>query len=269
MNPEDKMAHGADTAEYADALIDLLAVIWGEGFLSPGGPQEVAALLDGVEVAGKRVLDVGCGAGGIELLLARDYGARDVVGVDVEAPVLERARSLIERHGLGDRVGFEQVAPGPLPFADGSFDIVFTKDAVIHIVDKEAWCRDVFRLLRPGGMVVASDWMRADENPPSEAMRAYMEAEGLSFSMSPLARYGAALRDAGFTELVLRDRNAWYCERVRREYEDIRGPLYERLCAAAGTAETDRNVVVWERLCAVVESGELRPGHFLGRKPSA
>jgi phosphoethanolamine N-methyltransferase len=109
--------------------------------------------------------------------------------------------------------------------------------------------------------------MRADDAPPSPAMRAYMAAEGLSFSMSPPARYAAALRAAGFVDVELCDRNAWYRERVRQELVQIRGPLYERLCEAAGRAETDRNVHVWEKLCAVVESGELRPGHFRGTRP--
>jgi phosphoethanolamine N-methyltransferase len=261
---EESAAHAA---EYSDELVRLLAVIWGEGFLSPGGAAEVAALLEGIDVSGRRVLDIGCGAGGIELLLAREHGAAEVVGVDVEAPVLEHARALIVRHGLAERVRFLQVEPGPLPFPDASFDLVFSKDAVIHIADKEAWCRDMFRLLRPGGVLVASDWMRRDEHAPSAQMQAYMAAEGLSFRMSALPRYGAALGAAGFVDIELRDRNAWYRERVRRELEDIRGPLYERLCAAAGKAETDRNLDVWEKLCAVVESGEMRPGHFRGRKP--
>ena len=197
----------AEAPEYSDTMIDLLALVWGEGFLSPGGPGEVAELLQGIDVAGKRVLDVGCGAGGIELLLARDYGAAEVLGIDVEAPVLEHARRLIARRGLADRVRFEQVSPGPLPFADQSFDVVFSKDAVIHIPDKEAWCRDMFRLLRPGGILVASDWMRIDEAPPSAEMLAYMDIEGLSFSMSALPRYGAALAAAGFQQVQLRDRN--------------------------------------------------------------
>lgn len=256
-------------AEYSDVLIELLAVIWGEGFLSPGGPQEVAALLDGVDVADKRVLDVGCGAGGIALLLARDYRARAVVGIDIEAPVLRHARHLITRHGLEDRVAFRQVVPGRLPLDDASFDVVFSKDAVIHIPDKHAWCHDMFRLLRPGGVLVASDWMRVDEAEPSSAMRAYMAAEGLSFSMSAPSRYAAALHGAGFEHIVLRDRNDWYRAVVRRELDDIRGPLYARLCAAVGNAETDRYVDVWTKLCAVVESGELRPGHFRGLKPDS
>jgi len=50
-----------DNAEYDDTMIQTLAVIWGEGFLSPGGAEEVAELLRGVDLSGKRVLDVGCG----------------------------------------------------------------------------------------------------------------------------------------------------------------------------------------------------------------
>lgn len=256
-----------EAAEYDDTMIQTLAVIWGEGFLSPGGAGEVAELLQGLDLRGKHVLDVGCGAGGIALLLARDYGAARVLGVDVEAPVISHARSLIARHGLADRVRFEQVRPGPLPFPDASFDVVFSKDAVIHIPDKEAWCTDVFRVLRPGGIVVASDWMRVDESPPSPAMLAYMEAEGLSFRMGSLPRYGAALEAAGFTGVVLRDRNDWYKALVRAELEAMRGPLRPRLEAAVGGAETARNIELWARLCAVVESGELRPGHFRGSKP--
>ena len=255
-------------AEYDDTMIRTLAVIWGEGFLSPGGAEEVAELLSMLELRGKRVLDVGCGAGGIELLLARDYGAAEVVGVDVEAPVLEHARQLIARHGLSARVRFEQVEPGPLPFPDAAFDVIFSKDAVIHIPDKESWCRDMFRLLRPGGLLVASDWMRVDESEPSPAMRDYMAAEGLSFRMGSLPRYGAALAAAGFGQISLRDRNDWYRDRVQAELEQMRGPLKATLESAVGAAETARNIALWEKLCVVVGSGELRPGHFRGIKPS-
>lgn len=258
-----------DNAEYNDTMIQTLAVIWGEGFLSPGGAEEVAELLRGIDLSGKRVLDVGCGAGGIELLLARDYGAAEVVGIDVEAPVLEHARQLIARHGLSGQVHFRQVIPGPLPFPDASFDVVFSKDAVIHIPDKEAWCQDMFRVLRPGGLLVASDWMRVDESEPSPAMLAYMEAEGLSFRMGSLPRYGEALRAAGFVSVELRDRNAWYQSLVRAELEQMRGPLRKTLEAAVGLEETARNIALWEHLCAVVESGELRPGHFRASKPAA
>ena len=55
--------------EYDDTLVAMLEMIWGEGFLSPGGAEEVALLLEGEYISGKKVIDIGCGIGGIDVLL--------------------------------------------------------------------------------------------------------------------------------------------------------------------------------------------------------
>ena len=62
--------------------------------------------------------------------------------------------------------------------------IVFSKDAIIHIPDKETLFGDIWRVLKPGGWFTASDWLRKDEAPPSDEMCRYIEAEGLSFAMA-------------------------------------------------------------------------------------
>jgi len=148
-----------DDAEYTDESISFLETLWGEGYLSPGGPEEVRAVLEGIDLTGKTVLDIGCGSGGITRSLAADYGAARVVGIDVEAPVLEQARLRAKDDETSDRLEFIQVEPGPLPFADGEFDIVFSKDSMIHIPDKETLFADIMRILAPGGWLVASDWL--------------------------------------------------------------------------------------------------------------
>jgi hypothetical protein len=79
----------------------------------------------------------------------------------------------------------------------------------------------------PGGRFVASDWMRRDANPPSADMRNYIKAEGLSFEMTPPEYYKTALKKAGFENIVLRDRNSWYAKLARKEYDRMKGPLYQ------------------------------------------
>lgn len=258
-----------DEAEYGREQIQFLETLWGEGFLSPGGPDEVALVLDGVGSEGCDVLDIGCGTGGIDILLLREYGARRVTAVDIEPRVLERGRELAGKYGLSDRLEFVAIEPGPLPFDDGAFDFVFSKDAMIHIADKEELFRDVHRVLKPGGILAASDWMRRDENPPSKEMEAYIAAEGLSFAMASLPRYRAALEAAGFVDIEVRDRNAWYRQQARREMGALSGPLKERMVALVGEEDVEHAIDIWRKMLVVLESGEHRPGHFRGRKPRA
>ena len=65
---------------YDQQHIDFLEEIWGDGFLSPGGRDEVARVLNGVQIEGKRILDIGCGGGLLCEPLTR-LGAK-VVGID-------------------------------------------------------------------------------------------------------------------------------------------------------------------------------------------
>jgi SAM-dependent methyltransferase len=251
------------TQDYDDALVALLELVWGEGYMSPGGPDEIRMIVEGVELAGKDVLDLGCGTGGITRFLAESYRPARIVGIDVDPGLIARATE--GAAGLGN-VTFRTVTPGPLPFADGSVDVVFSKDAMVHIADKEALFAEVFRVLRPGGSVAASDWMSATDGPFSAAMAYYLEAEGLGFGMASPGRYRAAMERAGFQNIRMVDRNAWYRPLAHREHDALAGLLYDRLVARVGKDFVDHEIEVWRALTVVVDSGELRPGHLRALK---
>ena len=128
--------------EYGEAFVAGLEWMWGEGFLSPGGEAEVARIIAAAPIEGARVLDVGCGLGAIDILLVERFGAAHVTGIDVEAPLVARATTRVEAAGLTDRVSIRKVSPGPFPFEDGAFDVVFSKDSMIHIPDKRVRCTE-------------------------------------------------------------------------------------------------------------------------------
>ncbi len=77
--------------EYDDAMVTMLELIWGEGFLSPGGLEATLEIVRGLDLDGKSVLDIGCGIGGPAMVLVRERGCR-VIGLDLEAPLIARAR---------------------------------------------------------------------------------------------------------------------------------------------------------------------------------
>lgn len=252
---------------YDAAHIAFLEALWGEGWLSPGGPEELARVLDGLDLTGLRVLDIGCGAGGLTAALAADYGAAEVIGIDVEPTTCAAAAAMADRRGLSGRVTIRQVEPGPLPFPDAAFDLVFSKDSIVHIPDKEALAAEVFRVLRPGGTFAASDWLTGRDGPPSEEMAFYLKCEDLDFGMASPARYRAALEGAGFAEVRLTDRNGWYRQEARRELGRLEGPERAHFESLLGAEEIARQIRTWSAMIPVLDSGEHCPHHLRARKP--
>ena len=251
---------------YPPRMIAMLEAIWGEGFLSPGGPEEVARVIGSHDLTGKSVLDIGCGAGGIDVALVRNHGAGYVTGLDVEDPVLDHARALIAREGLEGRIGLVKVVPGPFPFPPACFDVVFSKDSIIHIPDKAALMAEVFRVLRPGGWFLASDWLiGTDEVSPM--MADYIASEGLDFGMATPARYLAAMAATGFVDGTTSSRNAWYRVRARDELERLKGDVGAVAAQVVGQDFVDHNIGIWTKIIPVLDSGEHCPTHLSARKP--
>jgi ubiquinone/menaquinone biosynthesis C-methylase UbiE len=113
----------------------------------PEGLREADARLLG-EVAGRRVLEIGCGAAAAARWLATQ-GAK-IIAADLSAGMLRHAREAADKTGV--RVPLVQCDAMALPFPAGSFDIVCTAFGAVPFVDDSARVmREVFRVLRPGG----------------------------------------------------------------------------------------------------------------------
>ena len=254
--------------EYDDSLATLLEAVWGEGFMSPGGTDEVDRYLDGIDLAGLQVLDIGCGLGGVDIHLIRKHGAAKVTGIDIDAGLIERCRRLADKYGLAEQAEFLCVEPGPLTFSDASFDLVTSKDSIIHIADKHALAADVYRVLEPGGWFVASDWLAGYEGSTPPEMQTYIDTEGLDFNLASAPAYRDALETAGFTDIQIVDRNDWYRQQARDEREQMAGAIYDGLASRIGEEFIRHEIDVWDTMIVAIDLGYLRPTHLRGRKPA-
>lgn len=252
--------------EYHDSMVTLLELVWGEGFLAPGGAELVKQTVGDFDLRDKRVLDIGSGIGGGDIVLARDLGAV-VVGTDLEPPLVAKAKGYVAEAGLSDRVTFEIVEAGPLAFTDASFDAVYSSGAFTQIADKAGSFAEVRRVLKPGGVFMVYDWMRGPE-PYSDDMRYWFKLEGLTYAMETLERHGELLAEAGFKDIELEDDGGWYRARCREELEQLKGPLKPRMLELIGQEQTDHFIENWRAMLVVLEKGELRPGRYRAVKPS-
>ncbi|WP_435825584.1 class I SAM-dependent methyltransferase [Nocardiopsis alba] len=133
--------------EHGDFLRDV-GFVW-----SPEGVDEARARLLG-DVAGARILEIGCGAGQCSRWL-RDQGVGEVVAFDVSLRQLQHSRRIDEQTGL--RVPTVQADVQRLPFADASFDVAFSAFGAFPFVPAaEAALAETARVLKPGGRFVFS-----------------------------------------------------------------------------------------------------------------
>ncbi len=253
--------------QYAKEFTDALQFMWGEGFLSPGGPNEVAEMVAGIDLSGKRILDIGSGLGGVDVLLVATYRAGEVVGIDVEPQLVDAAQALVASRHLSDRVTFRLVEPGPLPFADASFDLVFSKDAMVHTSDKAALYAEVLRVLKPGGWFTAADWLWAEGAADSAVVKAWLSKGPLSFVFTPPATALQAMIDAGFAEPRVTDLRSQLQQSNRKEIEVLEGPARARLAAIVGTTMAESRLASARGRQAALDSGDLIPSHLRGRRP--
>ncbi|HSF18066.1 MAG TPA: class I SAM-dependent methyltransferase [Vicinamibacteria bacterium] len=104
---------------------------------------------DGVEVVG-RVLDAGCGSGGIAVSIAEECGFS--VGLDIKNKFSDAGVKLADERRIRN-VAFVQADGAALPFASDSFEIVLSHSVIEHVASAEAYLRECHRVLRPGGVL--------------------------------------------------------------------------------------------------------------------
>lgn len=175
-----RLAEDYDRLRPADAAWQrVLEAIWQEG-----------------DLAGRRVLDVGCGTG----LLAAELAARGakVWGVDRSAEMLEQAR-----RRLGRSVGLKLGPAEALPFRDGWFERAVLR-CVVHLVDRGRALPEIARVLAPGGRAVIATFR------PEHFRAIWLARFFPSLAAIDLARFPepgllcGELREAGFSDVRIR-----------------------------------------------------------------
>jgi SAM-dependent methyltransferase len=179
---------------------------------------------------GDAILDVGCGAGSLDRLLARRVGgANPITAIDVNPFLLGEAAALAAAEGLGSAIAFSKGNAEALPFPDNSYDCVFSVTA-LEECDADRAIAEMMRVTKPGGrvgvIVRAIDMPQWWSIPVPESMRAKIETPPQSVSPAGVAdaslyrrMHGAGLRDlVCYPALVTLDRPEGPIWRFREDH---------------------------------------------------
>ena len=172
---------------------------------------------------GRHVLDAGCGVGGTAIALAETHGVR-VTGLTNCRPHVALAARCAQERGVGHLVEFHYGDFMDLPFPDACFDAVLNQESFCHAIDKRAYLRGVYRVLKPGGRWQALDGAFLSGAPLSDEQRALVDAVERDWRLARMGPWHdalAALEDAGFEGIEERDLSAEALpptEEIRRTY---------------------------------------------------
>ncbi len=131
------------------------------------------------ELSGGKVLDIGCGNGHYGMTLKKHGAADYLVGVDLDAECLKQAKRYYD-----EVVRLEVL--DKLPFADESFDAVFSGDFFGHLEFryKDALLAEIHRVLKPGGKTIHliesgdSNYLQCNQDDPNDPVRQYVHVDG-------------------------------------------------------------------------------------------
>ncbi|AFZ43592.1 Methyltransferase type 11 [Halothece sp. PCC 7418] len=216
--------------DFYDASSSLWENIWGEhmhhGYYGRSGKNKVSrrqAQIDLIEellawgnlsqseTPPQNILDVGCGIGGSTLYLAQKFNAT-AQGVTLSPEQAKRGTERATEANLADRARFQVANALDLPFADQTFDFLWSLESGEHFPDKAKFLQEAYRVLKPGGKLLMATWchrptdslageLTTDEKQHlAEIYRVYC----LPYVIS-LPEYRAIAQEVGFQEIKCDD----------------------------------------------------------------
>lgn len=217
--------------QFYDASSGLWERIWGEhmhhGYYGPAGTLKKdrrQAQIDLIEElltwagAGlsrpQHILDAGCGIGGSTLYLADKFNA-SATGITLSPAQATRATQRAQEAGLSQQAQFQVADALNMPFADNSFDLVWSLESGEHMPNKQNFLQECHRVLKPGGTFIMATWCHRPLDKPAgqltDAERRHLaeiyRVYCLPYVIS-LPEYEAIARDAGFQTIRTADWSA-------------------------------------------------------------
>jgi SAM-dependent methyltransferase len=182
-------------------------------------------------VESSNVLEVGSGSGGPALFLAKETGCK-LTGVDVNQFGNKNANELARERGLSDRVEFIEIdASKPLPFEDGTFDVVFSNDVMCHVPERQNVLREWHRVLKPGGQMLFTDALVITGIVSHEEI-AKRSSIGLYFYLPP-GENERMIKETGFKIVVVEDLTPAAAE-ISKRWHDAREKHREEMIKIEG-----------------------------------
>merc|ERR1719319_276503 len=245
-----------DTHQYARKGILLYERIFGDTYVSTGGASTTAKFCSELQSHSlkphDKILDVGCGIGGSDLSVNMINIANDL-RMEQKANVKHAVQFYVEDATLMD-------------YPDQFYDMVYSRDTILHIKDKKALFEMFYRTLKPGGKVVITDYCHGDKPQHSQHFVDYVKSRG--YHLHTVKEYGKILESAGFVDVEATNMTPGFIDILKGEVYDFRQKEHA-IIDEFSQKEFDYIVDGWTAKIKRCSAGDQAWGYFVAKKPYA
>jgi phosphoethanolamine N-methyltransferase len=162
--------------------------VFGKDFVSTGGLKTTEEFVPLLKLKpGEKVIDVGAGIGGSAFYMAKAFDV-EVLGIDLSANMISLAQEkTLEYDHLCHKVQFEICDVTTREFSPETFDVVYTRDTLLHIADKPALFKKFLMWLKPGGRLMITDYC-CGTDPWTDEFTKYVHQRG--YHLMDVQTYG-------------------------------------------------------------------------------
>lgn len=208
-----------DFKQYSVNSILRYEKIYGEGYLSTGGSETTTEFLKMIDLKpNMRVLDVGCSIGGGDFLMSQLYGV-EVFGLDLSSNAIgicwDRAQNYKNKQL---KVRFEIGDVSKQDYPNGYFDVIYSRDSLLHIHNKKSIFNKFKSWLKPGGKIFFTDYI-CGPKPWSDEFTVYVEQRG--YDLLTFNEYEAVLKDSEFVNIKVMDKTDMFAHYLKKELDDF------------------------------------------------
>ncbi len=209
------------------------------------------------------VLDVGCGNGAVDIYLAKKFGCK-IIGIDLSGVRISNALKNLENEPIKikDKTRFKKASATNLPFKDEEFSHIFIQATIYHVHDKIKALKEIYRVLKDGGIFVIDDLTKPKKEISRESQK-YVYDRLLYNTDFSFESYKETLKDLGFTIHYSED----ISHHLKRSYEELIKILKEKIKERTSFEEKYKKLIIsYEFMIKAVDKKELGWGLFLCKK---
>jgi phosphoethanolamine N-methyltransferase len=259
-NTVDASQEFLDNSQYTEGGVLKYEFIFGPGFISTGGIDSTRTIFKQHPIPkGAKVLDVGCGIGGPAKFLYDEFEA-DVLGIDLATNCVNIANN---RYSKNDKLNFLVADALTHHFEPNTFDLIYSRDVILHIASKEKLFSRLLTATKPGGQLIVTDYCASAPETWDDEFKSYVAQRG--YSLLTVDAYRAVLEKAGWVVDKAEDTTEWFKEILETERTRALANKAEFL-TKYGEEEFNHLLEGWDSKLKRIPKGVQRWGYFVAHK---